>query len=242
MQAGHQADVQMGRLLLNCDLGEHESARQTQAMLDCVDAANISCGVHAGSLEKTVETLRLAKMCGVKIGAHPGMAAAGGRGPGAPGPDDFAHLLSQQLTTFFDAADALGLQVHHIKLHGSLYSAVEQDAALAAVYLEHLHGFRGVKVFALAGGSFADLAAAAGVDVIPELFADRGYQANGMLVPRSEPGALIHSVQEAVARMGLWRASGQMPTVDGDPIPLNGATICVHSDSPQALELLRALR
>ncbi len=286
MPTGNQAEVSMGRLLLNCDLGENESAEQTRALMQCVDAANIGCGVHAGSLQKTRDTLQLAQEFGVKVGAHPGLAAAGGRGAELPSPMEFRELLSLQLETFFEAAESVGADVHHIKLHGSLYSAVERDTTLADVYLEQLREFsdraarlsvhvsckplpsdkqmtsplqgrsskstppcRGgvtgpgcLKVFALSGGAFSHRAIDAGIEVIPELFADRGYQANGMLVPRSEPGALIHSVDAAVGRIRVWQESGAMPTVSGSVIPLEGSTLCVHSDSPQALELLRALR
>lgn len=242
MPTRNQTEFSMGRLLLNCDLGENESAEQTRALLQCVDAANIGCGVHAGSLEKTRDTLQLAQEFGVKVGAHPGLAAAGGRGAELPSPREFRELLSLQLETFFEAAESVGAEVHHIKLHGSLYSAVERDTTLADVYLEQLQRWESVKVFTLSGGSFARAAIDAGIEVIPELFADRGYQANGMLVPRSEPGALIHSVDAAVGRIRVWQESGAMPTVSGSVILLEGGTLCVHSDSPQALELLRALR
>lgn len=242
MSSRHQAEFSMGRLLLNCDLGEHEPEKLTRALMRCVDAANICCGVHAGSLEKTRGTLQLAKEYGVKVGAHPGMAVAGGRGGQWPSPESFADLLCRQLGTFFEAAESVGAPVHHVKLHGSLYSAVELDSALAKVYLRQLQLLKGVKVFTLSGGSFAECATAAGIEVVPELFADRGYRANGMLVPRSEPGALLHSVDSAVDRVRVWQETGAMPVAGGQTCSLSGGTLCVHSDSPQALELLHALR
>ncbi len=266
MPPGNQATVSMGRLLLNCDLGENESVEQTDALMQCVEAANIGCGVHAGSLEKTRETLERATHYGVKVGAHPGIAVAGGRGTALPTPAEFDQLLTEQLGAFFEAAGAVGASVHHIKLHGSLYSAVESDSELARVYLAQLNAWSkraglkplpsgkqmtsplqgrssesGVKVFALSGGAFAQRATEAGIAVVPELFADRGYLATGALVPRSQEGALIHSVEAAVERMRRWSTTGMMPTVDGEAIPLAGETLCVHSDSPQALELLQAL-
>ena len=227
----------MGRFLLNCDLGEHESAEQTRRLLGLVDAANICCGVHAGSPDQTRATIEAAQAAGVLIGVHPGMAGAGGRGTALPEPAAFARLLEEQVGSFLQCADALACPVHHIKLHGSLYSAVEQQEALATVYADFLKTVPALKVFALAGGSFVRRVPGA----IPELFADRGYRADGSLVPRSEPGALIEALDPAVARLEEWARSGLMPTVDGGFVRLTAATVCVHSDSPNAAALLERL-
>jgi len=227
----------MGRFLLNCDLGENESASQTQHLLAWVDAANICCGVHAGSPDKTRATIEAAQAAGVLIGVHPGLAVAGGRGAALPEAAAFARLLDEQVGGFLQCADQLACPVHHIKLHGSLYSAVEQDEALAAVYADFLETVPGLKVFTLAGGSLMRRVAGA----IPELFADRGYRADGSLVPRSEPGALIEALDPAVARLEQWARSGLMPTVDGGSVRLSAQTVCVHSDSPNAAELLQRL-
>lgn len=232
----------MGRLRLNCDLGENESLEQTKALLRYVDAANISCGVHAGSPEKTRQTIALAKELGVLVGAHPGISAAGGRGSQLPDVGEFRTLLQQQLGSFFAAAKQCDVTVHHVKLHGSLYMAVEADRALAEAYIEELAELQVAKVFSLSGGAFAERAAQRGIACCAELFADRGYLPSGALVPRSEPGALIESVDEAVGRMRGWKESGRIPTVSGELISLNGDTLCVHSDSAGSLELLAALR
>jgi UPF0271 protein len=232
----------MGGLNLNCDLGEQEPEAQTRELLGLVDAANISCGVHAGSPEKTVRTLALAHEAGVLIGAHPGMAGAGGRGTDLPDAEAFRELLQRQLEAFGQAAARIGAEMHHIKLHGSLYTAVERRPDLAEMYLRVLADYPEVTIFALSGGAFAEQARRCGRTICAELFADRGYLATGELVPRNQPGALIASIDEAVARVRHWQLSGELPSVSGDLLRLAGESWCVHSDSPHALELLRALR
>ena len=232
----------MGELILNCDLGENESAEQTERLMACVGAANVCCGVHAGSEAKTRATLELAKRCGVMVGAHPGLSVAGGRGLELPSADQLDILLQEQLGSFLHVAEEVDMPVSYVKLHGTLYHAVEQDDVLAAVTLRHIIGSGiSIGIFSLAGGRLAQLARAAGISVWEEAFADRGYRQNGQLVPRDQPGALIDDISMAVARMQQWQRTGEMPTVDGGSIAFCAETLCVHSDSPDALELLVAL-
>ena len=233
----------MGKLILNCDLGEHESVAQTERLMALVDAANICCGVHAGSEAKLRSTLELTKRHGVLVGAHPGLAFAGGRGAALPSAAAFDALLCDQLKSFARVAAEVGVPVRYVKLHGTLYHAVERVPALAEVFLRQIQSMQSpLGIFALAGGAFAPLARAAGVRVWEELFADRGYTADGQLMPRGQAGAVIDEVTVAVERIQRWRESGTM-VVDGGPsIPLTGETLCVHSDSPHALTLLASLR
>lgn len=241
MRSGHTASFYMGHLLINCDLGENEPDEQTQKLLDLISAANICCGVHAGNQSKMQKTLRLAAERGVIIGAHPGLPTDGGRGEDIPSPDDFRALLHEQLNDFIAYADRINTWVSYVKLHGSLYHAVEQDDALADVYLDALQSIgSGFSVFALAGGTFQEKAKAAGILVREEIFADRGYLSDGSLVLRSKEGAVLDA-ETALARFRNWQNSGLMETVDGEPIKLHADTICVHSDSPGADDLLRQL-
>jgi UPF0271 protein len=233
----------MEPLIINADLAEDEPDALTKALMGLIDAANICCGVHAGSLAKTAAALALARDAGVRVGAHPGMVAGGGRAGGLPAPAEFAKLLDRQVGSFRDLAARAGVAVGHVKLHGTLYHAVEADEALARVFLEFLANESGdLEVFALAGGRFAPLARAAGVRVIEEAFAERGYLACGRLVPRGQPGAVLVDPAAVVERLAHWRSSGQMRTLDGTSFPLAARTLCVHADNPQALGILRALR
>ncbi len=233
----------MAGFLINCDLGENETDAQTARLLECVDAANICCGVHAGSPIKTRATLELAKRCGVMVGAHPGLAVAGGRGRGVPTLSDFKRLLDEQLSFFLKSAEAVGVPVRYVKLHGSLYHAVESHEALAEVYVDGLLALGGgaIGMFSLSGGRCAAIARSRGIRVWQEIFADRGYLSDGRLVARGDPGAVL-DVSAAIARFRQWLVSGEMPAVDGARLALVGDTVCVHSDSENAESILIALQ
>lgn len=242
MCARHASFLPMGRPLINCDLGENESRALTAALLDLVDAANICCGVHAGSLAKTRETLAMAVGRGCLIGAHPGWGLAGGRGETLPGIVAFRDLLAEQVGGFLAEASAAGGTVRYVKLHGNLYHAVERDSRYAATYLEFLQSLpQDLAVVALSGGVFQERARAAGLEVWEEGFADRAYRADGSLVPRSQPGAVLDAVA-ALARVRAWMKHGWFATVEGTGMELNMDTICVHGDSPDSQTLLAGMR
>jgi UPF0271 protein len=232
----------MARLILNCDLGEEEPLDYTKELLSLVDAANIGCGFHAGSAAKTHESLKLAIESGVMIGAHPGLASDGGRGNTLPNPAGFRELLDTQIGQFQQMAASLGGQPAYIKLHGSLYHAVEAHPELAQVFLDYLQAQPlPLAVFSRANGLFASVAEAIGIQVYHEVFIDRNYQADGSLVPRSEPDAVL-SESDAITRLLLWRDYGSMQTRTGDSIHLKADTFCVHGDSPGALQMIRKVR
>ena len=232
----------MGRILINCDLGENEPDSQTARLLALVDAANICCGAHAGSQAKTRRTIRLAKEQGVLIGAHPGLPAAGGRGHELPTTEACRGLLMDQLHSFLATADCLKAPVSYVKLHGSLYHAVEQAPAYAQACLEVLKATRRrLGVFALAGGVFQRQAKAAGLEVWQEAFADRAYRRDGSLLPRAEPGATLKP-DAALTRLKRWLREGKMESADGGQFQLRADTLCAHSDSPGAEELLAGVR
>lgn len=232
----------MDRLIINCDLGENESATRTSELLALVDAANIGCGVHAGSPAKTRATIRAAHEADVRIGAHPGLALEAGRGRALPTAAALAELLAAQFGAFREAAEQVDAKVDYIKLHGSLYHAVESDAALAETYFDFLNrAGRGLGVFSLAGGSFANRCRAVGIRVYEEAFADRAYLCGGSLLPRGEAGAVL-TADAALERFRLWRGTGEMPTVEGKGLPLVADTLCIHGDSPDAIPLLQAIR
>lgn len=210
--------------MLNADLGEHEPAPRTRALMGLVDMANIACGGHAGSIVTMTNAVRLALAEGVKIGAHPGMAAEFGRGEANISPADLATLILQQTSVLAAIARREGARLHHIKLHGALYHATEKSPALARAYIQTVEEFfPKLKIVALAGGRVARLA---GSRAVAEVFAERGYRPDGTLIPRSESGALISNPREVVRRL---------PALRGD-------TVCIHADSPNALRIARAVR
>lgn len=242
MRAGHFNSIPVGLILINCDLGENESDELTEQLLDFVDAASICCGVHAGSEAKTRRTLQVASEKGVLIGAHPGLGSDGGRGTELPDADSFRRIVESQLLRFIEIADSCETWVSYVKLHGSLYHAIEKRVDYAKIYLELLQSIgSGFDVISTAGGSFQTQAKAAGLKVYQEVFADRAYRCDGTLVPRDLPGALLDP-NETIDRFKYWLEEGLMPSVDGDPVSMYADTICVHSDSLDPYFMLQQMK
>jgi len=198
---------------INCDLGEGESLEVTEALMRHITSANIGSN-------NTQECIALAKRYEVHIGAHPRHPI--GRGEVQVSPDEFEMLLLKQVREFGE--------LHHIKLHGALYHVTDQSPGLADKYVTIVEReWPGVIIYARCGGLVERLAK----DHVPmwgEAFADRRYRADGTLVPRSEPDALITNVQAAVTHAEeLVRR-------------LKPQTLCVHSDTPNAPEIAEALK
>lgn len=233
----------MGTLLINCDLGENESPELTELLMESLDAANICCGWHAGSLEKTAWTLKLAHAKGRMIGAHPGLPTEGGRGDANLSVEAFRSLLLEQLESFLSSAAKVGATADYVKLHGSLYHLVERQPAYAECYVQCLIEDFGSKLglFTLSGGQVARLASKSGLRIYHEVFADRAYAVDGQLVPRRNAGSVL-SHSEVIARFEAWMKSGMMPTVEGLGILLRADTLCVHGDSAGALEMICKIR
>lgn len=205
---------------LNADLGEHESPARTRALMRLIDLANVACGGHAGTARTMARCVRLAREFGVKLGAHPGLETDFGRGVADISPSALERLVRDQIETLA----AFGEPLHHVKLHGALYHATEASPGLARRYVAVIEKhFPGLRIVVLAGGRVARLA---GSRALAEVFAERGYRADGTLIPRGSPGALIHDPREVVRRLSA----------------LSGDTVCIHADSPNAVKIARAVR
>lgn len=233
---------------LNCDLGEGEAQERTEAVFGLVDSVNIACGGHAGDDATQRRCLELAGLHGVRAGAHPGIPDRAGFGR--------AQVEGLTVGTFRDTvlgqvgrlqghARAVGIPLHHVKLHGALYHAAEDRPELAGALLELVAGeWPGLRVYAQAGGGVIRAVQAMGspVEVWPEGFLDRGYRSDGSLVPRGGFGALIDDPELVRERMQDLVTRGGVRAVDGGWVPLRVRTLCVHGDGPRSLDLLRALR
>jgi UPF0271 protein len=229
---------------INSDLGEHESPARTRALMKLISSANIACGGHAGSAQTMEFCVKLAVEHGVKIGAHPGFAARSDFGRAARSVDraTLALLLLQQVGALQALAAAQGRKLHHIKLHGALYHAVESSSAIAKNYLEIVKRYwPGLTVIALAGGRVAGLAKRAGLEVWGEAFAERGYLNNGQLVPRGRKGSLITETGAVMERLHRLCLYGEVLSIHGKPVKVAARTICVHADSPDAVKIARIL-
>lgn len=231
----------MEKIWLNCDLGENEPDELTAKLMPLVDAANIGCGVHAGSRAKMRSTLELARLHGVLVGAHPGLAAGGGRGSERPTPEALARLLEEQFGSFCEIAKSVGVDVSYLKLHGTLYHAVEESTALRTIYIDFLKTQTDLAACCSASGAVASEGRAAGITIYEEGFIDRAYQANGLLVSRSAQGAIL-SEKAAIGRFEHWQHTRQIESIDGPTITFSPQTWCVHGDSPEALGIIRTIR
>jgi len=228
---------------LNADLGE--GAPDDAELLTLVTSANIACGGHAGDPRLMQATVRAALAQGVAIGAHPSYADREhfGRRELQLSPDDVRAELLCQIGALDALVRAEGGRLHHVKPHGALYNQAARDRVLADAIAQAVRAFDpSLTLYGLAGSELLRAAERAGLRPVAEVFADRGYRADGSLVPRSQPGALIDDTDEAVARTLRMVREGVVRAVTGETVPLLAQTVCLHGDGPHALAFARALR
>jgi UPF0271 protein len=227
---------------LNADLGE--GAPDDAALLALVSSANIACGWHAGDARLMQATVAAALARGVAIGAHPSYPDREhfGRREMLLTPAEVRADLIYQIGALDALVRAAGGRLHHVKPHGALYNQAARDPALAdAIAAAVLDIDPSLAVYGLAGGELLRAAERAGLRAVAEVFADRGYRADGSLVPRSQPGALIDDVGNAVARTLRMVREGVVAAVSGETVPLQAQTLCLHGDGPHALAFARAI-
>ncbi len=228
------------RIDLNCDLGE--GAGHDAEIMPFITSASVACGTHAGNAETMAAAVGLARLHGVAIGAHPGHADREhfGRREVALGADAAAFLVTAQIDRL---AALAGPDLHHVKLHGGLYHQVSRDGLLAdAVAAAIAARWPHLVVYALAGSTLADRARAAGLAVAEEAFIDRGYAADGSLLPRSLPGSTIDDPREAATRAVALATRGRVPTLDGGEVEIAADTLCIHGDGRSPVATARAVR
>jgi UPF0271 protein len=223
---------------LNCDLGE--GAGHDAELMPLITSANLACGAHAGDTATMRATIALAQKFGVAVGAHPGFADRenfGRRELPLP-PADVRPLVAAQIA----ALRALGA-VGHVKAHGALYNLAARDAALAAAVADAvLDADPGLRLFVLPDSALARAAAARGLRIANEVFADRTYQRDGSLTPRTRPDALIRDEAVAVAQVLRMIREGVVRATDGTDVPLQADTVCLHGDGPDPVGFARRLR
>ena len=230
----------MKRIDLNCDLGE--GAGQDAELMPLITSANIACGAHAGSLETMIETVELAAKHRVMVGAHPGFFDLEnfGRAERAIAPAEAARLVLMQVEQLFEVA---GSRLRHVKLHGALYNQVSRDPTLAeAVVADLARLWPDLIIYALARSPFARAATTRGLRVAEEVFADRTYQRDGTLTPRSQPNAIIDDEDAMVAQVLSMVERGVVRSVDGADVPIVADTLCLHGDGPRAVSFAERIR
>ena len=238
----------MTRLLnLNADLGESFGAWQMgndAELLGNLDSASIACGFHAGDPDVMARTMALAVDRGVAIGAHPGfpdLQGFGRRRMELP-LDSVKNLVRYQVAAAAGMARAAGGALAHVKLHGALANLAVADSDVAAASVRAIKGVdASLACLAIAHGKQERCARDAGLRTYSEVYADRGYQDDGSLMPRNRPGAFVHDPAEAVERACRMVTSGEIVSVKGKALPTAVDSICVHGDSPTALATARLL-
>ena len=234
---------------LNCDMGESFGAYvigDDAAMLDLVSSANIACGFHAGDPVVMRRTLRLAREKGVAVGAHPSFADLYGFGRRrilGEDPRDLEAQLIYQIVALRGMAEVEGHKMTHVKPHGALGNMAAVDPDLAAVCVRAVKAVDPGLIFvSLPYSETQGAAEQAGLRVACEIYADRSYTDRGELTPRSQPGAVIHDLNQSTDQVLAMVLDGQIPTTGGKRLPVEAATLCVHGDTPGAVAMARALR
>ena len=232
---------------LNSDLGEGFGAWKMgddEAMLDIVTSANIACGFHAGDPSVMRRVCDLAAGRGVAIGAHVGYHDLAGFGRRALdiAPDELADEVLYQIGALDAFARAAGSRVTYVKPHGALYNTAAVDVEQAAAIVDGLRRYDpALALLCLPDSEMQRQAAKAGVVTYAEAFADRAYTADGKLLSRKKPGAVLHDA-DLVAKRAVGMAAGGVVTADGTELELRPDSLCVHGDTPGAVELARRIR
>ena len=233
---------------LNADLGEGFGAWRLgddEAMLDVVTSANVACGFHAGDPALLLRTCKAAAERGVRIGAQVGyrdLAGFGRRFIDAT-PDELSADVIYQIGALQALAHTAGSTVSYVKPHGALYNTIVNNHGQARAVAEAVHAVDpNLPVLGLSGSVFFAEARTLGLRTVPEAFADRSYRSDGQLVSRRERNAVLHDPAEIAERVASMVNAGRVAAVDGSTIPITVESVCVHGDSPGAVQIANAVR
>ncbi|WP_309051255.1 5-oxoprolinase subunit PxpA [Streptomyces sp.] len=233
---------------LNADLGEgfgRWTLTDDERLLTVVTSANVACGFHAGDAPTMRRVCELAAERGVSIGAqvsYRDLAGFGRRAMDVPAPE-LAAEVAYQIGALEVFARAAGSRVSYVKPHGALYNRVVRDGEQAAAVVEGVLLAGGaLPVLGLPGSRLLEAAAAAGLPAVPEAFGDRAYQADGSLLPRGREGAVVADPERVVERSVSMARAGTVTAHDGAVVPVDAHSLCLHGDTPGAVELARRVR
>jgi len=236
------------RIDLNADVGESYgpySYGDDAAVMRSVSSVNVAAGFHAGDPSVLRQTIRLARECGVAVGAHPSFPDRQGFGRRQMTLDaaEAEDMVLYQIAAVAGVARAEGTVLAHVKPHGALYNASAHDRSLAEAIASAVFAFDPeLALYAPPRSALAAAGRAIGLRVALEAFADRAYQADGTLVPRGEAGAVIVSVEEVVTRAMQMATERTVVAVDGSTIQIDADTLCIHGDTPGAASMAAWIR
>ena len=233
---------------INCDMGESHgevTIGQDAELMPLISSANIACGFHGGDPVVMRDTILLAMQHGVAIGAHPSypdLEGFGRRDMKLP-PSEVYALVQYQVGAIKTMLETCGGRLHHVKPHGALYNAAARDEVLSTAIVQAIRDIdAGLILYGLAGSATIRAARSSGLPFAEEVFADRSYQSDGSLTPRSLAGALLDSGKAATAQVLQMVTRGMVTSMDERNVPLRADTVCIHGDGPQAVSIAKALR
>lgn len=224
---------------INCDVGE--GIGNEKELFPYISSCNVACGGHAGDAETMAGIVRLARKHHVKLGAHPSYPDTKNFGRVSVRLPKKQLILSirQQLAAFTSVLKAEFAPLHHIKPHGALYNDIARDVVLARTFLEAVDDFRRRAILYVPYGSVVEKEAAAlGFQVAREAFGDRNYNVDLSLVSRVLPNALIEIPSKVLHHVTSIIRDQKVITITGIPVPMEADTLCIHGDTPTALEIL----
>jgi UPF0271 protein len=230
------------RIDFNCDLGE--GCGTDADIVPLISSASIACGGHAGDDDSMRAAIALCLRNGVAVGAHPSFEdrAHFGRLELATTPEEAQAMVARQLVRFAAACSAQDATFHHVKPHGALYNLAARDAGIAEAVVTAVRAQDPALVlYALPGSALARAGEAAGLRVAHEVFAERRYEADGSLTPRTTPGAVIEGVDDALAQVQTILDEGRVIARTGESVAIRADTVCLHGDRADAPAFARAL-
>ena len=227
---------------INCDIGE--GIGNDALIMPYIRSANIACGFHAGDESSMNDTIRLAMKYGVKIGAHVSYLDKSnfGRTEMYLSPVEVYDLVSTQLTLLKNIATKNSAPLVHVKPHGALYNMSARDPQIAKTIANAVKDFEPTLVlFGLSGSHSINEANKTGLKTASEVFADRTYQEDGSLTPRSKPNSLLTDVEQVILQVREFAEAGVVTTSTGKKISVVAETVCIHGDGPHAVEFAKAI-
>ena len=234
---------------INCDLGESYGVFKIgndEKIMPHITSANIACGFHAGDPTTIAHTIDIAKKHEVAVGAHPGYPdiMGFGRREMQLTSEEAKNYTLYQVSALQGFAKAASLSLQHVKPHGALYNTAVKDKKLSKAIVEAIKALdTELIVFASPNSTLSEVAAKSGLRVAHEFFADRGYNPDGSLVSRKQSNAIIQDPKKVVERVVKAVEDETVATANGEILDLGRVhTVCVHGDTPTALELAETIK
>jgi 5-oxoprolinase (ATP-hydrolysing) subunit A len=227
---------------INCDMGE--GMGNEEQLMPFINSANIACGYHAGNAATMQQVIRLCLQYNVHIGAHPSFLDNKnfGRTPMHLSQEEIHNIVTAQLNAINTIAKDCGAKLHHVKPHGALYNMAAKDATIAKAIAQAVKNFdTSLIYYGLSGSVMIDEAKKAGLQTANEVFADRTYQTDGSLTPRTQPNGLIGNADDVIQQVIKFIKENKVTAATGENVFIKADTISIHGDGEHAVEFAKAI-